>query len=259
MNILYSFNLCNTWDVSVLERISSGIPGLDSLLGGGLPKGRIFLVIGNPGAGKTIFGMQFLYNGAVEHGEPGLYVSLEESATHLKEEMLELGWDVEELEDQGLITIIDASPIRSIPGDIHLGEIKVGKREFSLLSLNQIIRVKARTTKALRIVIDPLSTLILQFNESFERRRAILDLFQSLSELGATCIVTSELEANVSDRKSQLEEFLAQGVIALYSLSTGGKAAQLIKVRGVAHDTNLRPYQISEKGISIFSDERVFL
>jgi len=108
-------------------------------------------------------------------------------------------------------------------------------------------------------VIDPLSTLTLQFNEASERRRAILDLFQSLPELGATCIVTSEMEANVSDRKSQLEEFLAQGVIALYSLSTGGKAAQLIKVRGVAHDTNLRPYQIAEKGIQIFSDERVFL
>jgi len=112
----------------VIERISSGIPGLDTLLRGGLPKGRIFLVIGNSGAGKTIFGMQFLYNGAVEHGEPGLYISLKENATHLKEEMLELGWDVEELESKGLLAIIDASPIRSIPGDIHLGEIKVGKR-----------------------------------------------------------------------------------------------------------------------------------
>jgi len=243
----------------MLERTPSGIPGLDILLEGGLPKGRSFLIIGNPGAGKTILGMQFLYSGAVEHDEPGLYISLEENVNHLREEMMTLGWDVEELEDRGALSIIDASPIRSIPREIQLGEVKIGKKEFSLLSLNQIIRVKARLINAKRIVIDPLTTMMLQYSDVYERRRAILDLFQSLSELGATCLVTCEMKSSVAERESQLEEFLAQGVIALYTLPTGGKATRIIKMRGISHDTNLRPYQITENGISVFSDEQVFL
>jgi circadian clock protein KaiC len=102
-------------DLRPVRRMPTGIKGLDEMLAGGLPWGRCVLVCGGPGSGKTIFGVQFLYNGAIEYGETGLYVSLDESPTHLREDLSGFGWDIGQLEKKGELVVIDASPIRVIP------------------------------------------------------------------------------------------------------------------------------------------------
>lgn len=240
------------------ERIATGIPGLDEMLGGGLPRNRCYIIMGGPGAGKTILGLQFLYMGALENGDVGLYVSLDESPAHIRENTKSFNWTLEELEKAGLFTIVDASPIRAIPGDVKLGGITIGKRDFSLVSFLNVVRTEAQKVKAKRIVVDSLTILAYQFQEEPERRRALLDLFRAFTEMDATFIITSELRTSILERPVQPEEFLAHGAIVLYTMPDGNRAIHIEKMRGIQHDTKLRPYQINENGIEIFPQERVF-
>jgi len=243
-----------------MKRIFTGIKGLDDMLDGGLPSSRFILVCGGPGAGKTIFGMQFLYNGAIKHGENGLYVSLDESPSHLKEDMSAFGWDIESLEKEGKLVIIDASPIRTIPGEVRIGNFSIGKRDFNLLSLVEIIKKNAQEIGAKRIVIDPITSLILQYPDNVERRNAILDLFEAITDLGATCLISTELRATALEREIRAEEFLSHGVIVFHAFNEGGRlirAIQIEKMRGVSHDHQLRPYRIHKDGIEIFAKESI--
>ena len=96
------------------ENVPSGIAGLDDLLGGGYPRGRVILVTGGPGSGKTLMGMQFLIDGIQRFDERGVFVSLEESKYHLLSEMQNFGWDIEKYEKKSQIAIVDASPLRQI-------------------------------------------------------------------------------------------------------------------------------------------------
>jgi len=225
-----------------------------------LPSGRCILVCGGPGSGKTIFGIQFLYNGAVKYGETGLYVSLDESPAHLKENMSTFGWNIETLEKEGKLVIIDASPIRTIPGEVRIGNFSIGKRDFSMLSLIEIIETHVKEVGAKRIVIDPITSLMLQYPDDFERRTAILDLFEAITDLGATSLITTELRATALEREIRAEEFLSHGVMVFHTFNEGGRlirAIQIEKMRGIPHDHQLRPYKIYKNGIEVFSKESV--
>jgi KaiC/GvpD/RAD55 family RecA-like ATPase len=91
----------------MVEKVKSGIPGLDELLFGGIPKRNVVLISGGPGTGKTILSQQFLYFG-LTYGEPGVLVTLEEHPVQIRREMSEFGWDVKKYEDEGLFAIVDA-------------------------------------------------------------------------------------------------------------------------------------------------------
>lgn len=242
------------------KRVPTGVKGLDDMLGGGLPLGRCILVCGGPGSGKTIFGVQFLFNGAVKYGETGLYVSLDENPAHLKEDMTGFGWNLEKLERDGKLVIIDASPIRTITGKVKIGKLNLGKRDFKMLSLIEIIKTRIQETGAKRVVIDPISSLILQYPDDSERRTAILDLFEVVTSLGTTSLITTELRATALEREVQTEEFLSHGVIVFHTFTEGGeliRAIQIEKMRGISHDHQLRPYKINENGIEVFSKESI--
>jgi len=244
-----------------IERVSTGIKGLDEMLGGGLPLGRCILVCGGPGSGKTTLGMQFLFSGATKYNEKGLYVSLDESPTRLKENMSGFGWDIQKLEKDKQLSIVDASPIRTIPAKVKIGDFNIAKRDFSMLSMMDIIKRNAREVGAKRIVIDPITSLILQYPDVSERRNAIVDLFELLTNLGATSLLMTELRAIALQREVQAEEFLSQGVIIFHSFERDGKmvrAIQIEKMRGIPHDHELRPYKISGNGIEVFSKEKIF-
>ncbi|MGQ9515609.1 MAG: RAD55 family ATPase, partial [Thermoproteota archaeon] len=91
------------------ELVRTGIDGLDKVLGGGIPRGRCVLVMGGPGTGKTTLSIQFLYNGAIEYGENGIYITLQESPEHIRKDMLKIGLDFEILEEEDRLRIIDYS------------------------------------------------------------------------------------------------------------------------------------------------------
>jgi len=245
----------------LIEKVSTGVKGLDDMLGGGLPVGRSILVCGGPGSGKTIFGIQFLYNGAMEYGEPGLYVSLDESPTHLKQDVASFGWDIEGLERQKKLAIVDASPIRAIPGQVKIGNLNIGKRDFSMLSLIEIIKTRVQEFGVKRLVIDPITTFAVQYPNSYERRSAVLDLIQAVTNLGTTNLMISELRATALERQIQAEEFLSHGVVVFHTISKDGeivRAVQIEKMRGISHDHQLRPYKIYQTGMEVFSKENIF-
>jgi KaiC/GvpD/RAD55 family RecA-like ATPase len=243
-----------------MKRIFTGIKGLDDMLGGGLPSGRCILVCGGPGSGKTILSVQFLYNGVTEYNETGLYVALGESPTHLKEDLGGFGWDIERLEKDQKLVIVDASPLRTIPSHVKVGKINLGSQDFRMLSLIEVIRARTKEIRAKRVVIDSISSLILQYPDESERRNAVLDLFEAVTALGASSILTTELRATALEREVKTEEFLSDGVIVFHNFNERGRlirAIQIEKMRGVSHDHQLRPYKIYKKGIEVFSKESV--
>jgi len=241
-----------------MKQVQTGIDGLDKMLKGGLPSGRCILVCGGPGAGKTILSWQFLHHGAVRFHEPGLYVSLDEDVSQLKEELKSFGWEIEKLEQDGRLAIVDASPIRHVPGEIKIGSLCIGKRDFNLATLTEIIRKNADQINAKRVVIDPITALTFQYHDVSERRTAVLDLFEVLNGLGTTNLITTELRGVTLERKIYPEEFLAHGVILLHAFVHNMeivRGIQIEKMRGIAHDNQIRPYEITKRGIGVFPHE----
>jgi KaiC/GvpD/RAD55 family RecA-like ATPase len=230
-------------------------------LGGGIPQGRVVLLVGGPGAGKTILATQFLVNGITIYGEHSAYVSLDESKQHFYSEMEKFGWDLAKLEQERKFAFVDASPIRAIPGEVKIGKMTIGKRDFSLLSLIEGIKTGVRAINATRTAIDPIASLIFQFPDIIQRRNAVLDLVEALVETGGTCMLTTELRAPGLQRAVRLEEYLAHGVIVLQTVQVGRsivRSMQVEKMRETAIDMQPRPYRITSSGIEVFPKESIY-
>ena len=95
------------------------------MLGGGLPRGRVILILGEPGAGKTILSTQFLVKGVLDYGERGILVCLEEARPHLYKEMAKFGWELDRLEKENKLSFLDATPLRLLPSKIKVGELSI--------------------------------------------------------------------------------------------------------------------------------------
>lgn len=247
--------------MSAIARTLTGIPGLDEILGGGIPAGRVVLLVGGPGAGKTILAAQFLVNGIEKYGENSAFVSLDESKQHFYSEMEKFGWDIAKLEQERKFVFVDASPIRTIPGEVKIGKMTIGKKDFSLLSLIEGIKAGVKAIDAKRVVIDPIASLIFQFPDVVPRRNAVLDLVEALVETGGTCMLTTELRAPGLERTVQLEEYLAHGVIVLQTVQVGRsivRSLQVEKMRETAIDMQPRPYRITPSGIEVFPKESIY-
>jgi KaiC/GvpD/RAD55 family RecA-like ATPase len=244
-----------------VARTPTGIAGLDEILGGGFPQGRVLLVLGEPGAGKTILCSQYLANGINKFGENALFVSLEESKPHYSREMSAFEWDLEGAEKTGKFGFVDASPIRTIPGEVRVGQVTIGRQDFSLISLLEVVRTNAKAIDAQRIVVDPVSLLLFQYTDESQRRKALLDLVEALSETGATCVLSSELSrVGIKGRTLQIEEYLVHGVILMTTIMQGRTMERIIqveKMRETQIDRQPRPYRITEKGIEVYPRESV--
>lgn len=235
------------------ERTSTGIPGLDELLGGGVPRGHVVLVIGAPGSGKTILCSQFIYNGAIQHGEKGVFVTLDEPREDIQAEMRPFGWDFEQLEAEDKFAFLDASPFRR--------RTHRGFKALTAMSLGDEIRRLAKRVEADRIAVDPVAALLFHYPDVSERRNAILQLIESIRSTGATCLLTLELRASGLERDVQVEEYLAHGVLILQTLKSGSslvRAVQVEKMRGTPIDLQPRPYVIGSKGIEVYPEETIF-
>jgi len=249
-----------------LDRVSTGIKGLDEVLKGGLPKGRTILVVGSPGSGKTTFAVQFLVGGA-KANEGGLYVSLDEKPERVKADLSSFGWDLDTLEQNGKLTMIDATPLKRPshrfvePVASRENPVSFAIPELTLPSLVRTIRRVAAEEGTQRIVIDPITSLMLRYPDEVKRRRALLLFFDALESTGCSCIVTSELRTSELERQFQLEEYLSQGVVLLHTMIHEGnivRGVQVEKMRGISHDEQLRPYQITQTGIEVFPKDRIF-
>jgi KaiC/GvpD/RAD55 family RecA-like ATPase len=236
------------------------VKGVDALLDNkGLPKGYSILVLGAPGSGKTTFGLQFLKKGA-ESGEKSVYVSMDEQPEMLLANAENLGLGVKQLVDAGKISIIDASPIRVLPAKMKLGVTEAGRREFALATLVTSLTEAVERTKSTRIVVDPVSTLTIHFQDDYERRVAFLDLLAAISKTKCTTLLLAEMAEQASERSYHFEEFISHGVMLLTRTKTDGTYTRVFsveKMRGINHDTQSHPYTIAQGGIQVFPDEQV--
>jgi KaiC/GvpD/RAD55 family RecA-like ATPase len=249
----------------ILTTIPTGVQGLDELVSGGFPKGRVILVVGGPGTGKTILASQFLYKGIADYNENAVLVSLDEGKEHFFAEMAKFGWDFKKAEAEGKFGFVDATRLSRVA----ILKEKMLKEETSSLRGKQLqidklveeLQEKIKQINAKRVVIDTLASLFYRFLDPIERRTASIDLIESLTDLGVTVLVTTELTEIGLQRKILDEEFLVHGVImmqTLFSAGTTTRGLQVEKMRGVNVNTNLVPYTIDSGGIEVYPTMSLF-
>jgi len=249
----------------LVRKIATGIGGLDELVGGGFPEDRVILVIGGPGAGKTIMCSQFLYKGIYENQENGVFVSLDESKDHFYSEMEQFGWDFRKAEEEGKFAFIDAtrmSQVAMLKEKLYKEESRsLRGKQLSIDRLIKDLQVKIRQINAKRVIVDTLAALVYRFPDAIEKRTAVVDLIESLADLGVTSLVTTELGYLGLERNALEEEFLVHGVIMMQTLFSGGtttRAIQVEKMREAKVNPSLVPYSIDRNGIEIFPNMPLF-
>jgi len=236
-----------------MEKVKTGIPGLDEMLGGGLIKNRPYLICGGPGTGKTILAIQFLMQGLKEN-EGCLFIALEEPSKQLIENMSEFGWDIREIDIVDTAQEIAEGKWFIKPSDFE------SHPEFTLLSLIDIINKKLDTRDLKRIVIDSLTSIMSLYENEVEMRRGILSLMNFLSTTGCTTVITDEVRTQ-SRKDVLMEEFLASGVIRIHTMEKKGEmmnGISILKMRGSDFDRHIRPMRITNKGIVVFPEDTLF-
>lgn len=228
----------------MLEKLKTGVEGLDNILEGGFPKGHTILVAGSCGTGKTTLCQQFLFDGARE-GEVGLYISLSESREKLIANMEDFGFYDQELIDTGKVVILDITQDARLKG--------IGLQNVH--GLMNILRTIISDTGAKRVTIDSITAIGELLAEHAKIRDFIFELGYQLSYMDVTMLMISE----VPPMKFQysvfgIEEFIADGVILLTEFERKGeliRALQVIKMRGVNHSRNKYVLKILEDGINL--------
>jgi KaiC/GvpD/RAD55 family RecA-like ATPase len=243
---------------------STGVPGLNELLGGGFPEGRVVLVVGGPGTGKTILASQFLYKGIYDYSENGIFVSLDESKSHYFSEMQNFGWNFKKAEEEAKFVFLDATRMSrsALLREKLYGESSTLRgKQLPVDKLIEELEERIRQIDAKRVVLDTLATLFHRFPDPIERRIAVVDLIESLSELRITTIVTTESSRLGLDREILVEEYMAHGVITmqtLFSQQDTARAIHIEKMRGTKVISKRVPYTIDRNGIEVFPDVSLF-
>ncbi len=245
----------------MVQKVKTGIPGLDKILYGGVPQGKIVLLSGGAGTGKSILSLEYIYRGAKEFKEPGVYISTEQSEEEFLTQAKEFGWDVEPLLKKNLIKII---------------KLDVAKGGNYL----KVIKDAVNKVKAKRLVIDSLTTLT-EFLTPIEIKKSkgteLIDLIENifpvpvtenlivksillrfladLRKLNCTTLVTSELpeQSNFLSRDT-VSEFLCDGVIVLYFVGIGGEETNHLQIRKMRYSRFIRgyfPLKFTDKGLEV--------
>ena len=228
------------------------------MLGGGFPEGKVILVLGEPGTGKTILCSQYLHCGAIEKGEKGVFIGMNEPKARLFTELKDLGINFADLEKSGSFGYVDATEVRRIPDQARVGRIPVGGRELGLANLIDLMQEGIEKLSPKRIVLDSVSDLVFRFPKIEDRRPAVLDIVESLQSTGATCLITSELLSTGDSRRLQPEEYLAEGLIVLSIIRKGIRTIQISKMRGSKIDTTPRPFVIRDSGLEVLAREEIY-
>ncbi|MCK4497437.1 MAG: hypothetical protein KAU24_04520 [Candidatus Aenigmarchaeota archaeon] len=216
-------------------KTSSGVPGLDKLMGGGFDEGTVNLISGKTGTGKSILCSQFLYDGVMKHKQKGIYITTEETAKNIMRQVKNFGWDFETLEKKGWIRMLEFEP-------------------FDVSTLTTKLQEAIDKMNAKRIVIDSVSMFELYLTNVFEIRKALFKVIQKIREMERIGLVTAEvLEDSNSLSRFGVIEFMVDSIIVLQYLGLAKYKRSLMirKMRMGDHSTNIHPFEISKKGIAV--------
>jgi circadian clock protein KaiC len=227
-----------------VQKSRTGIAGFDEITLGGLPTGRPTLVCGGPGCGKTLFAMQFLVKGAVEFDEPGVFMSFEELSEELVQNVASLGFDLDELVEQGKISLDTVVVERS--------EIEENG-EYDLEGLFLRLGFAIQSVGAKRVVLDTIESLFSGFSNEAILRAELRRLFRFLKEQGVTVVITGERGEGQLTRQG-LEEYVSDCVILLdhrVNEQVSTRRLRIVKYRGSSHGTNEYPFIIDRRGLEV--------
>ncbi len=233
------------------HKVRTGIPGFDSIISGGFRQGRTIVLSGTPGSGKTTFGMQFLYYGAKDFDEPGVFVTLSQSPKEIRNGFESFGWNVQKLIDDDKLIIIDARPFKMEDGFISLDESLYRGENLPFMHLTQLILSSLKRINAKRLVIDSLTVLAMQYTNYFYIRQGLQGMVYALEDQHCTSLLISE---NIGDEKIPAEWHVASGIVLLHHIrkeDTMERAIQVIKMRGTRHGEQIFPIKLSESGLQI--------
>lgn len=224
----------------------TGIAGFDEITGGGVPQGRTTLVIGGPGSGKTIFGLQFLAEG-VKNGEPGIFVAFEEAADRIVANARGFGWGIESLKPRDLF-FLDAQPTTDI---VQLGD-------FDLGGMIATIEAKASEMGARRIVFDAMDMVLALLPDAAAKRREVYRLHEWLLGRGITGMITTKAgaddSATITSGPTGFMQFMVDCAVTLNHsvvLGVSQRDLRVVKFRGSPFDENESPFLIGSTGIEV--------
>ena len=250
-----------TCDERSFPKCASGIRGLDEITDGGLPRGRPTLICGSAGSGKTLIAMEFLVRGAVEFGEPGVFIAFEESGAELAQNVRSLGFDIDKLVEENRLAI----------DYVHVERSEIDETgEYDLEGLFVRLGFAIDSIGAKRIVLDTIETLFGGLSNEAILRSELRRLFRWLKDKGITAVITAERGDGAFTRHG-LEEYVSDCVIVIdhrVKKQICTRRMRVVKYRGSAHGTNEYPFIIEDDGISVLpitsaglayevSDERI--
>lgn len=223
-----------------LEKIPSGVDGFDVISAGGIPRGRATLIAGTAGSGKTILACQFLANGVLENGDAGVFITFEDPAESVRQNVRSFGWDIPTWEEDGRWTFIDASP--------HTGEHPVVVGEFDLGGLLARIERAVEESGATRVAFDSLNALFSLYEDHGSLRKEIFRITRKLKEIGVTALLTAERTDDYGAlTRNGIEEFVADNVVLLRNAlddEMRRRTVEILKFRGTPHQSGEFPFTI---------------
>lgn len=225
-----------------IERIESGIPGLDELIEGGFVKGSVNLIAGTAGSGKSIFCCQYILHG-LRKKENGVYICLEQSVEDLLSDISKFGWDKEFLEymKQEKLRVEYVFPT-------------------SIRKLGELVFDRIEKVNAERLVVDSISVAAMGWEESSDVskiRRELFEFIQNLKKKKVTSLLITEIPETEPKALSKFgfEEFVVDGVIVLhyleYTTADSQRSLVIRKMRRTNHGVDVYPIKITEKGIVV--------
>jgi len=238
-----------TKDILLMEKIVLGVEGFGVISEGGIPKGRTTLLSGTSGSGKTLFAVEFLWRGIVEHGENGVFITFEETPEDICKNVRSLGWDLRALEQEGRLAFVDGSP----PSDETAATVEAGEFDFGALVARILHAI--RKVGATRVSVDSITALFPQYRDAGVIRRELFKVAAALKKEGVTSLISSErVEEYGPIARFGVEEFVSDNVIVVRNVLEAEKrrrTIEILKFRGTQHQKGEYPFTITDTGVKI--------
>ncbi|RLJ00365.1 MAG: ATPase [Candidatus Aenigmatarchaeota archaeon] len=236
-----------------VERVKSGIIGLDEKVEGGFVKGSVNLISGKTGTGKTAFCMSFIYEGA-KNFEPGVYVTTEERVEDIKKDIEAMfNWDIDSFERQGLIKFLSIRPF--LPSKSFSDDEIARLVRMYIFNLSRNIEESIRFVNAKRLVIDSISLIEAFIKDKYIAKVALMQLIDKLKEYGVTVLITGTIpEESTALTGEGMLEFIVDCVIKLDFVPVAEEFKRTLtirKMRRTNHSTFIHPFDITREGIKL--------